>query len=925
VSNTVLATKLFAPTRRPQLVARPRLLGQLATTLEAGHRLTLVSAPAGFGKTTVLGDWLAHLAAHQPHIRAGWLSLDDADNDLTRLMDHLVASLNSMRPGIDTTLPDFVHGADASTALTAFVNDVTQAAQHTPGRQWVLVLDDYHVISTPAVHDAVAFLLEHLPDHVHLVLSTRSDPPLPLARLRSSGHLTEVRAADLRFTPGEAQDFLGRTMGLDLVPGDVAALEERTEGWIAGLQLAALSLRSMPEREQIAGFIDAFTGSNRFVIDYLADEVLTRQPPHIRDFLLQTAVLERLTGPLCDAVTGRADGSRTLEDLERGNLFLVPLDMERSWYRYHHLFADVLQARLRAESRDRVPRLHQQASEWFASHGHPADAVRHALAAGDVDRAAHLIEEALPELRRTRQDGLLLAWVRSLPEPVVRRSPVLSILAGWSVMMSGDLDAVELRLDDAEAALAAGARDPELAAVWADTDDLRTAPATIAVYRASLAQARGDVPGTEHHARQALSLATPEDHLTRGAAGGFLGLAAWAGGDVRAALSTFSEATRSLHAAGNLVDELDATVMLADMWVASGRPSRARRLCEAALHKATEGDVPHVRATAVLHVALAELDRELDDLTGAEAHLETARVLGERASITENRHRWFQAMALVRAARGDLGSAEGLLDQSQVLYRHGFYPDIRPIAALRARVQIATGDLTSATRWAYDRGISIQDDPDYLREYDHLTLARLLLARHRNEEHGNLAREATLGALLGLLGRLHDAAAEAGRDGSVLEIAVVQALAHHAHGDLPAALTALTRALVDAPEPGGHVRLYLDEGAPMTALMNDAADAVELTVDAEQGGAVRARIRQLLERATTVENAEPPHPPTDPLSPRELDVLRLLASDLTGPEIARELFITVNTLRTHTKRIFTKLDATTRAVAVQRARHRGLL
>jgi LuxR family maltose regulon positive regulatory protein len=925
VSTPVLATKLFAPARRPQLVARPRLTGQLDTTLIAGHRLTLVSAPAGFGKTTVLSDWLAHVPQRQPHARVGWLSLDDADNDLTRLMTHVVASLNSVGLGIDTAVLESLHAASTSTALTPLVNDVTRAGEHAPEEEWVLVLDDYHAIGAPDVHEAVAFLLEHLPDHLHLVMATRSDPPLPLARLRSGGQLTEVRATDLRFTPAEAREFLNQTMGLNLTSADVDALEERTEGWIAGLQLAALSLRGIPERGEIAGFIGAFTGSNRFVIDYLADEVLARQPAHVRDFLLDTAVLDRLTGPLCDAVTGRADGTRMLEDLERGNLFLVPLDDQRSWYRYHHLFADVLQARLRAEAPDQVPDLHQRASEWFASHGLAEDAVRHALATADFDRAAYLMEEALPELRRTRQDGLMLAWVRSLPEPVVRRSPVLSILSGWSLMMAGALDAVEPRLDDAEAALAAGAHDHDLAARWAYTEDLRTAPATIAVYRASLAQARGDVAGTVRHARQALELAGPEDHFVRGAGSGFLGLAAWAAGDVAEALSTFSEAIRSLHAAGNLVDELDGTVVLADMWVASGRPGRARRLCEQALQTATDGGVPYVRATADLHVASAELDRELDDLTSAEAHLETARVLGERTSITENRHRWFVAMAQVRAAVGDYDTATRLLDQAEALYRHGFYPDVRPIAAMKARVQIATGDLTSAAGWADDRGVSVDDNPDYLHEYEHLTLARLLLSQYRAEQHSDLAGGASLAALQGLLGRLHGAAADAGRDGSVLEIRMLQAMAHHAHGDLPAALAALGRALVEAPEPDSHVRLFLDEGAPMMALLNHAASAPDAIAGAERGELVRGRARRLLERAQRFEGVEPPQSLVDPLSQRELDVLRLLASELTGPEIARELYVTVNTLRTHTKRIFTKLDAKTRAAAVHRARERGLL
>jgi LuxR family maltose regulon positive regulatory protein len=513
------------------------------------------------------------------------------------------------------------------------------------------------------------------------------------------------------------------------------------------------------------------------------------------------------------------------------------------------------------------------------------------------------MEEGLPEMRRARQDRVLLTWMRSLPAPVVRRSPVLSIVASWSLLMSGDLDGAESRLDDAEAALAAGARDRDLAATWADTEDLRTAPATVFVYRASLAQARGDVAGTVRHARRALDLAGPEDHVVRGAGGGFLGLAAWASGNVDEALSTFSDAVRSLHAAGNLVDELDSTVVLADMWLAAGRPSRARRLYEQALQTATAGGAPYPRATADLHVGLAELDRELDDLTSAQAHLESAQVLGERASITENRHRWYVVMAQVRAAGGDHETATRLLGQAEALYRRGFYPELRPIAASTARVRIAAGDLSSATRWADERAVGVDDEPDYLREYEHLTLARLLLARHRAGERSSAT------AVLRLLDRLHAAAVRAGRAGSVREIRMLQALAHHADGDLVRSLAALDRSLVDTPEPDGCVRLYLDEGVPMLALLQHATRS--------------ARARRLLDRARS--SPETPQPPDSLLSQRELEVLRLLDSDRTGPEIARELYVTLNTLRTHTKRIFTKLDVTTRAAAVHRAREQGLL
>ncbi|HEY3558190.1 MAG TPA: LuxR C-terminal-related transcriptional regulator [Kribbella sp.] len=846
MSATVIATKLFPPARRSELVARPWLVERLDGTLERGHRLTLVSAPAGFGKTTLVGDWASR------HRQVGWLSLDAGDNALPRFLTHLWAAL----PGIRVPLP----AADVPTtaALTAIVNDYADQ----PDLNAVLVLDDYHVIEALDVHEAVAFLLDNLPDQLHLVVSTRADPPFPLARLRSRGQLMEVRVDDLRFAAAEAGAFLNDVMGLRLTDDDVRALEGRTEGWAAGLQLAALSLRGVAD---VAGFIEAFTGSHRFVIDYLADEVLARQTEAVRDFLLRTAVLERLTASLCDAVTGRSDSAQVLDELDRRNVFLVALDAGRTWYRYHHLFRDVLQARLLAERPDELPRLHRAASDWYADQHLAADAVRHALAAGDHERAGRLIEEALPETRRTRQDALLLEWIGSLPDSVVRRNPVLCVLSAWSATMAGDLDTMAGRLDDAETALAAGAHDPALAATWAGTEDLRTAPAMILIYRAALAQARGDVEATGLAARRALELAGSDDHFVRGAAGGFLALAEWAAGDVTDALATYSTAVRELHAAGNLVDEQDSAVVLGDLWMAAGRPSRARQTYEQALALATRNGAPYPRVTADLHVGLAELDRELDDLASAEAHLETARVLAEHGSITENRHRWYVATAQVRVARGDFADAVRLLDEAERLYRRGLYPELRPIAAIRARVHLAAGDLVAAEAWARD----IPGEVSYLNEYGQLTLVRLMIRR------GDDVQE--------LLDRLQ-ADAEGRRAGSLLEIGVLRALAHHVRGEPADAV--LREALAAAPEPGQYRRLLLDEGL-----------------------AAAPDVRELI----------------DPLTERELDVLRLLDTELTGPEIARRLYVSLNTLRTHTKRIFTKLGATTRTGAVRRAREQGLI
>jgi LuxR family maltose regulon positive regulatory protein len=452
-----------------------------------------------------------------------------------------------------------------------------------------------------------------------------------------------------------------------------------------------------------------------------------------------------------------------------------------------------------------------------------------------------------------------------------------------------------------------------------------------------LAQARGDIAGTVRHARHAQELAGPEDHIVRAGAEGYLGLAAWAAGDIDDALATFSEAVRSLHAAGNLVDELDATLNLADMWVAAGRPSRARRLYEQGLATVVAGGEPYPRATADLHVGLADLDRELDDLTAAEAHLETARVLAERAFISENRHRWPLVMGQVRATRGDHEAALRLLEEAAALYRRGFYPEVRPIEATRARVQISTGDLDAAAGWARERALDPDDeDLDYLHEYEHLTLVRLVLAEERERRRGQLGESSSLASVHTLLGRLHDAAADTGREGSLLEIRMLQALAHATDGDRETALSVLGRAMTQTPEPEGHVRLFLDEGDPMLDLLRDAAQVQgtadprtgpeqEAEVDGgDQREMFRALARHLLERTPS---GEPAHqePLAGPLSQREIEVLRLLDSELTGPQIAAELYVTLNTLRTHTKRIFTKLDVTTRAAAVRKAHEQGLI
>jgi LuxR family maltose regulon positive regulatory protein len=884
-------------------VTRDRLLTRLGDG--AGRRLTLVSAPAGFGKTTLLASWLARTDVDRA---VAWLSLDTADSDPTTFWTGVATAVRGAVPGAGARASQLHSTSPVPTdvVVTALLNDLAEA----PGQVW-LVLDDYHLADDPEVAVGMTFLVEHLPPNTHVVLSTRADPDLPLARWRGRGELVEIRAGDLRFTSGEIATYLEEATSTPLSTEQVRALENRTEGWIAALQLAAISLEG---RADVAEFIDGFAGDDRYVVDYLVEEVLTHQPPAVRDFLLRSAVLDRLCTPLCDAVTGGDDADRMLRTLERANLFLVALDDRRAWYRYHQLFADVLRARLRSEQPDLVRVLHQRASQWFEDHDLADPAIRHALAAGDVDRAAALVEVAMPAVRRHRQEALAHSWLRELPEHVIRRSPALAVLSAGLLLVAGDVDAVGARLDDAERAIAAAAVDGAHPEAYAE--ELRTLPATIAIYRASLAQAQGDVAWTARHAQRALDLAGPDDHLARGGAAGFLGLAAWADGDVSQALVTFGQAVESLRAAGNVVDELSGTVVLADLWRAAGRPRKARELCDQALRLAEARGELVARASAELHVALAELDIEVCDLESARRHLESAADRSRRTAVTESLFRSFVAAALLARADGDTVAALDHLDQAERLYRPGFFPDVRPIPALRARLRISAGDLWAAADWAREREVSADDPADHLREFDHLTLVRLLLAEHRVHPDRGSAD-----AVLVLLDRLRKAAQASERAGSLVEIRVLTALALDAQGRRSQALTTLADAWVLAPEPESYLRLFLDEGTPMVGLLRAAARDPGVGHHARRILALTTSDR---EGATGA--ARPGSTPlADPLSEREQQVLGLLGSELSGPDIARMLFISPNTLSTHTKHIFTKLGVSSRRAAVLRARERGLL
>jgi LuxR family maltose regulon positive regulatory protein len=921
MSTPTLATKLYIPPPRPNIVHRLRLIERLNEGLH--RRLTVISAPAGFGKTTLVSEWVAGCERLEPKVRVAWLSLDEGDNDPARFLTYVIAALQTIVANIGEEMLSRLESPQpppTESILTALLNEIAAIPDH-----FVLVLDDYHVLDAKPIDNALTFLLEHLPPPMHLVIATRENPHLPVARLRARGQLTELRASDLRFTPVEAADFLNHVMSLNLSAEDIAALETRTEGWIAGLQLAAVSLQG---RDDPSAFVQAFSGSNRFVLDYLAEEVLSRQDPEIQEFLLKTSILERMNASLCDAMMvddgkGVSGSAARLDYLERANLFVVALDDERGWYRYHHLFADLLRGRLARRLPDQAAALHLRASAWFEGRGLLDEAIAHTLAAGEMERAAELVERIAIRMFVEERATTLSHWIDALPERVVRARPWLCLYHAWTHHWVGLREQVEEWLVLAETALAGLPSAPELpgspeTAGRMTAIERRSLLGHIAAIRAYNMLTSGDLPGVMELAPRALALLS-EGEYVRTTLAIALGGAYWGQGNVLAAQDAFETARENALRGGHRYWSVPSACYVGMQQTKRALLHEAYETYSRARELAVAPDGREVAVAGFPNMKMGDLLREWNDLPGASPLLvkgvEQSARLGQADVLTDA----YVALAKLHLAQGALDQVWEMLRKADDLVRRS---SIDPFIVCwledcRVRSLLAGGDLDAAIRWARDSGLTVDGELSYHYDLNHINLARVLVARGAADTSGPWLNEA-----LTLLGRLQAAAAQAGWVQEEIKIGMLQALAMQAQGNSQSALEALCRVLPLA-EHGGYIRLFVDEGLPMAELLSEAATR---GIGPDYTGRLLAAFPGFAVVSTTQPTIQDPKSKmVEPLSQRELEVLQLIAQGLSNREISERLFLALSSVKGHNLKIFGKLQVQRRTEAVARARELGLL
>jgi ATP/maltotriose-dependent transcriptional regulator MalT len=928
MSTPILATKLYIPPPRPKIVLRPHLIERLNEGLSSTPGVTLISAPAGFGKTTLVSEWVNDLgsktSALAPKLswrpvpggasvddlrlnttgedqvenrksnfinRAAWISLDEGDNDPARFLFYFVAALQTLAPNIGERVLTALQAPllpPTESLLTELLNEIATLANN-----FVLVLDDYHVIDSKPVDKILTFLLEHLPAQMHLVITTREDPDLPLARLRARGQLIELRVSDLRFTLSEAAEFLNRVMGLHLSAQDLAALETRTEGWIAGLQLAALSMRG---QEDATSFIKSFTGSHRFVMDYLVEEVLHQQPASIQTFLLRTSILDRLCGPLCDAVlldpSGSGAGQRTLEYLERANLFIVPLDNERHWYRYHHLFADLLRQRLpqslasSGDGASGINDLHIRASQWYEENGLMLEAFQHAAAANDVERAERLISgDGIPRHFRGAVTAIL-DWLGSLPKAVLDARPTLWWRYAALLLVNGQMTGVEEKLQAAEDALQLTKAD----------EDTRNLVGRIAAARATLALPRYDIETMFTQSRRALEYLDLNILSTRANAHWTLGTAYMFRGERSAARQALTESISLSQAAGDIFTTILATLGLANVQEADNQLFEAAETYRRILQWAS--DQP-LQIIGEVHLGLARVLYEWNDLDGAEQHGQQSLLLERQYEKVIDRFIICEVfLARLKLARDDItGAAAMLAKADQAVRQYNFVLRMPEVAAAQVLTLLRQGNLAVAAQLAQTHNLPLIQARVYLAQREP-SAALALLSAYRQQVEAKDWKDEQLKAML------------------------LQTIALYARGEKEEALQLLGEALILA-EPGSFIRLFIDEGEPMRLLILDFRSRTQDHKLLNYVDKLLAAFSQLAEPQSKIYDLKSAS--VEPLSQRELEVLRLIAQGLTNDEIGKRLFLALDTVKGHNRRIYDKLQVQRRTEAIARARELGLL
>lgn len=896
----LLTTKLFIPRPRKNLVGRPRLVDRLNSGLD--RKLTLIAAPAGFGKTTLLSEWIP-----QSPRCVTWLSLDEGDNDPVKFWAYFIASLQGLKPELGASVLSLLQSHQhppITSILTALINDITAFKD-----MLVIVLDDYHIIDSQPIHDALTFLTDHLPKNMHLVMTTRVDPPLPLARFRAHDDLTELRANDLRFTLDETAEFLKKAMGLNVSAEEVAALEARTEGWIAGLQIAALSMQG---HEDISEFIESFSGSHRHILGYLAEEVLNRQPTETLNFLLQTSILDRLCGSLCDAVTEGSGGQAFLENLAHANMFIMPLDDEGKWYRYHHLFAEVLQSRLSQAHPEWVPELYRRASDWFEGKGFIREAIEYALRGRDWIHAIPLIESIMQEAKKRGEMATVLRWLGALPNEALHTRPMLGLTHAWLLAEVDEFSLAEQRLAATEQAFRS---DPTL-----DAGEQTALLGQVALVRetsALMQEYPGEVTSAAGH--EALALLPESDLARRGYAWLILGCAQYISlGDMQMAEQSFEQAIRLSQSAEDAFTELMIRCHVIGLRIIEGRLRAAEMSTDELLNLARQPGWEHLPAAGLGRVWGSPVLYERNNLAGALEALTQGIAEAESYSLKRPAIIGYIRLVRLKLALGEWVEAHELMERTwEKIQNHHLKQIMAPAAAQRARLFLQMNELDKAMQWAATIEPSANNSLNPALEYDHITLARVQLASGRAEECQQL------------LARLLSPAEAAGRMSRVIEILALKSVAALSQRNEDEALITLHRALILA-EPEGFIRSFVDEGEPMRLLLLDYQVGIKERI----GNGLDSESLRLLIYTDKLLAAFPQTAPIgkrkhellpEPLSERELDILRLIAAGRSNQEIANLLVIAVSTVKSHINNLYGKLGTNRRTEAIAIARDRGLL